>query len=66
MEGGVMFGRYRRLVPWAQRDLIKRHGLPKPNWYVGSAETVHMDREMRRAIDALKAQLAERRDTETP
>lgn len=23
-----MFGRYRRLVPWAQRDLIKRHGLP--------------------------------------
>jgi hypothetical protein len=58
-----MFGRYRRLVPWAHRDLIKRHGLPKPNWYIGSAESVRVDRETQRAITALKEELRKRAAT---
>jgi hypothetical protein len=57
-----MFGRYRRLVPREHRDLIRRHRLPKPNWFVGSAEgrrlgDVRMDVAMLREIARVKAEI---------
>lgn len=58
-----MFGRYRRLVPWWHRRLIAAYGLPKPNWFVGSAEApVFMDEQMEREIAELKAALQRRHD----
>lgn len=58
-----MFGRYRRLVPRAHRDLIKAHGLPKPNWFVGSAEGIRINTDVQRAIDEVKAELDKRADS---
>lgn len=56
-----MFGRYRRKVPADRREFIKRHRLPKPDWYVGSAESVHIDPALQAEIDELKARIDEHR-----
>jgi hypothetical protein len=70
----IVFGRFRRLVPEAHRDLIATHRLPKPNWFVGSAESAHIsERELRRLrrdpairaeIDRVKAAIDRRADGE--
>ena len=54
-----MFGRYMRLVPAGHRGLIKRHGVRRPNWFVGAAEqpSVPRDPSLRTDIDAVKAEL---------
>ena len=59
--------RYRRLVPKEQRDLIKVHGLSRPNWFVGSAERPSVvDAGLRAEIDAVKADIDQRAGREEP
>jgi hypothetical protein len=58
-----MFGRYRRLVPRRHRELIREHGLPKPNWFVGSAEQpFYYDDDLRAEIERVKREIVARRD----
>lgn len=65
-----MFRRYSKVVPPHQKDLIRAHGFPRPNWYVGAAEqpTAPVDPQLRKEIDQIKSDLSggetpgERRD----
>ena len=54
-----MSGRYERLVPKHYRLLIKRHRLPRPNWFVGAAERapVVRDEELQAEIDKVKTRV---------
>jgi hypothetical protein len=69
-----MFGRYSKVVPPHQKDLIRAHGFPRPNWYVGAAEqpTAPVDPQLRKEIDQIKSDLSggqtpdERRDRPAP
>lgn len=51
--------RYRRKVPKWARDLIRRHRLARPNWYVGSAESWGMAQEAEEAKARMRAIIAE-------
>jgi hypothetical protein len=55
-----MFGRYNKVVPPHQKSLIRRHGLPRPNWYVGAAEQPSslIDPQLRQEIDQIKNDLS--------
>ena len=55
-----MFGRYNKVVPPHQKDLIARYRLPRPNWYVGAAEqpASPVDPQLRREIDQIKSDLS--------
>lgn len=55
-----MFSRYNKVVPPHQKDLIRQHGLPRPNWYVGAAEqsSSPVDPQLRQEIDQIKNDLS--------
>lgn len=55
--------RYRRSVPRHHRRLIAVHRLPKPNWFVGSAEQASVPRDpaLVREIENAKQRLRDYR-----
>lgn len=40
-----MFSRYKKQVPAHHQQLIREHGIVKPNWYVGAAEQPAVPRD---------------------
>jgi hypothetical protein len=60
--------RYRRMVPQAVRNLIRRSGASKPNWYVGAPPTSGRrshDPDLKRDIQRVRVAVAAHRAAST-